>query len=61
MRHSLTQQKSCSTRKSVAYLLWMDHGHLIGVISESDIFRMVIQHGLEERARQSEIVSHFWA
>ncbi len=31
-----------------------DHGHLIGVISESDIFRMVIQHGLEERARQSK-------
>ena len=31
-----------------------DHGHLIGVISESDVFRMVIQHGLEERARQSK-------
>jgi CBS domain-containing protein len=31
-----------------------DHGRLIGVISESDIFRMVIQHGLEERARQSK-------
>ncbi len=31
-----------------------EHGHLIGVISESDIFRMVIQHGLEERVRQSQ-------
>ena len=30
-----------------------EHRHLIGIISESDIFRMVIQHGLEEKARQS--------